>query len=351
MSPALPGSAPPRVHARRAFVLALAGSIAIHLAISLWPQEPPASPDSAPLTATLTEMPPPPKVAAGAAPNPPAKRKPAARKSVPAPPPIGAVPDEAAPEAGPGSGASGTESAAAATAEPAVQDAQPEVIAGAAVVARTLPARVDLAYKVYYGMQGFLIGEATYRFEHEANRYRIATVGQARGLAALILRGQGKVESRGLITPTGLQPEELDVERGGPDRRESAVFDWEAGIVTLAENKTAALELPTHDPLSVMWEFYFSPPTEDSRTYAVATTRRVVRYTIAREGTETIEWPHGVLETQRWHRQSDDGKTDAYVWLAPSLNYVPVKLRVTNTVRGTLEVVLDAIRVDEARPE
>jgi heme exporter protein D len=83
----------------------------------------------------------------------------------------------------------------------------------------------------------------------------------------------------------------------------------------------------------------------------VATTRRVATYTISREGTEQIEWPHGSLETQRWHRRSADGKTDAYVWLAPSLNYVPVKLRVTNTLRGTVEVMLDSIRVDEARQE
>ncbi len=93
---------------------------------------------------------------------------------------------------------------------------------------------------MFFGTQGFLIGEATYRFEHEGNRYRIATVGEARGLAALVLRGQGKVESRGLITPEGLLPQEFTVERGSSDRRESARFDWEAGIVTLHDDKTRA---------------------------------------------------------------------------------------------------------------
>ncbi len=82
-------------------------------------------------------------------------------------------------------------------------------------------------------------------------------------------------------------------------------------------------------------------------TVTVATPRRLVRYTITREGTETIEWPHGPIDTERWHRRSDDGKTDAYVWLAPSLRYLPVKIRVSNTERGTLEVMLDAIRVDD----
>ena len=96
-----------------------------------------------------------------------------------------------------------------------------------------------------------------------------------------------------------------------------------------------------------MWQYYFTPPTSDQVTVSVATPRRLVRYTITREGTETIEWPHGPIETERWHRRSEDGKTDAYIWLAPSLRYIPVKIRVSNTERGTIEALLDSIRVDE----
>ena len=213
--------------------------------------------------------------------------------------------------------------------------------------AKILPPRVDLAYKVYFGTRGFLIGEATYRFEHADNQYRISTVGEARGLAALLLRGQGKLESRGTITAAGLQPYEFIAERGSRDRRERATFDWESGIVSLHEDKTAALMLPTFDPLALMWQYYFSPPTADEQTISIATTRRVVTYTVTRTGTEKIAWPNGELDTEVWHRVSADGKTDALIWLAPKLNFIPVKIRVSNTDRGTLEVVLDAIRADE----
>ena len=48
----------------------------------------------------------------------------------------------------------------------------------------------------------------------------------------------------------------------------------------------------------------------------------------------------------RWHRKSEDSKTEAWFWLAPSLHYIPVKIRVTQTARGTVEVMLDAIRAD-----
>jgi len=228
---------------------------------------------------------------------------------------------------------------------------EPEITPGIAPALNTLPPRVDLAYKMFYGTQGFQIGKAVYRFEHAGNRYRIATVGEATGLAALMFRGTANFESRGLITPAGLQPTEFTFERAIRDRRESAAFDWETGMVTMFENQTASLELPTYDPLSLMWQFYFAPPTQSRYTFAVATTRRLLHYTITREATETIEWPQGALETERWHRKSLDGRTDAYLWLAPSMHYLLIKFRLVHVNRGTVEGSLDSIRVEAARTE
>ena len=97
-----------------------------------------------------------------------------------------------------------------------------------------------------------------------------------------------------------------------------------------------------------MWQAYFAPPVDDTQNISVATTRRMGRYTITREGEETITWPQGEIATERWHRKSEDGKTDGYFWIAPTLHFIPVKMRVTATNRGTLEALLDSIRVDEA---
>jgi len=323
-------------------------SLAVHLGFSLWPTSLRETQDSTPLTATLSEMPPPPTAAAKQAVNPKPRPKRVVPAAIPPPARVETPPDFAEATAAPDAGEA--EAAAANAAAEAIA-AEPQVIPGAQVTMPVLPPRVDLAYNVYYGTRGFLIGEAVYRFEHADNQYRIATVGKARGLAALILRGQGKVQSRGLITANGLQPLEFDVERGGPDRRESAVFDWEAGIVTMHDNKTAALDLPTYDPMTIMWQFYFTPPTTNEVSFSLATPRRMTRYTVTREETEKIEWAQGTVDAERWHRRSDDGKTDAYVWLAPALRYVPVKMRVVNTDRGTVEVLLTSIRIDEAKVE
>ena len=349
-----------RARAWRALAIALGISFGLHFVATLWPVDSDAVPEPTPLTATLTELPPPPAPAPLASPKP--KPKPKPKRAAPAPPPAPAPApiDVPEPVAATPTGPEVVESApvpdeqpvntTAAPAAPVAQD-EPEITLGIAPAPNTLPPRIDLAYKMFYGTQGFQVGRAVYRFEHTGSRYRIATVGEATGLAALVYRGKANVESRGLITPAGLQPMEFTFERTIRDRRESAAFDWETGVVTLHENQTASLELPTYDPLSLMWQFYFAPPTQAQYTFAVATTRRLLQYTITREGNETIEWPHGSLDTERWHRKSIDGRTDAYMWLAPSLHYLLVKFRLVHVSRGTVEGSLDSIRVEEARTE
>lgn len=295
-------------------------------------------PETTVLSATLKQMPAPPQPAVA-----PPARKPA-RRAAPATAtaPVIDIPPSS------GAGASATEKTRPDTsgATPAIDVPSISEPPLETPTVPTLPPRLDLQYRVYLGTEDFWIGSAAYRFEHEGDRYSISTIAQARGLAALIVRGRGKVESRGIITPTGLQPLEFAIERGTADRREVARFDWENGVVTLHEDKTAGLDMPTYDPLTLMWQPYFSPPTRDQESFSIATTRRVARYTVTREGSERVAWAEGEVEAEKWHRVSDDGRTDAYVWLAPSLRYVPVRAQISQTLRGTVLIVLDGIRVD-----
>jgi hypothetical protein len=347
---------PSQLRVRPALVLALVLSVALHLAWSLWPVDEATVRDAPVLTATLEEMPAPPppapppvaKVEPSAPPTAAARRPPRRIPHAPviaAPQSIETTP-EAAPPAEP---APPARSAAPTATEPST--AAPAAASGTASETVdqppiVLPPRLDLAYKVFLGTRGFMIGDATYRFEHEGESYRISTIAQARGLAALIVHGKGKVESYGRITEHGLKPYEFAVERGSADRRETAFFDWDAGNVVLHDGKIETLEAPAFDPLTILWQPYFSPPARDDVTFSLATTRRVARYTLSLEGEETLVWPHGEVLTQRWHRVSDDGKLEAWIWLAPSMHYIPIKMRVTRTSRGTLEVLLDSIRTD-----
>ena len=333
-----------RRRSTRTLAVALVVSIAVHALWSLWPADETSVPEPPVLTATLTEMPAPPPVLA---PPPPQKtaarpRRPTSRLVQGPPSPVDA-PADTPPAAAPAPQAPAP--APAAEPLPAIVGVAPSP---PPAIEKVLPPRLDLAYKVFMGTQGFLVGDATYRFEHDGQAYRISTVAQARGLAALIVHGRGKVESRGRITPDGLQPLTFEIERGRPDRREIARFDWDARQVTLQDDKTAPLDPLTFDPLTVLWQSYFTPPKDERYSFSVATTRKLYHYDVTREGEERITWPHGEVDTVRWHRVSEDSKTEAWFWLAPSMHYIPVKIRVTQTARGTLEVLLDAIRTDES---
>jgi hypothetical protein len=327
----------------RTLVCAVVASLLTHLIVSVWPERPSGGSEPLPaLSATIAEIPPPP---APIVKRFPPKRKPKA--TTPTVPVIAAAPE--------------TSEAVAAVAEDPVAEAAPEAAASAppapteevlpaavsnAAPPRQLPPRIELVYRGFLGTQGFFIGDAVYRLEHGDNRYSITTIGQARGLAALFLRGQGRLTSSGTITSAGLQPDLYTAERSSDGRHEAATFDWESGIVLLNDDKTAGLELPTFDPLAVLWQFYFAPPDRDEAEFNVATTRRVYHSRFHRTGVESIKLSFGEFDTEVWERTAGDGNITARVWLAPSLHHVMVKMRLSNG-RLTGEALLDSIRVDE----
>jgi hypothetical protein len=348
---------PTPIRVRKGLVVALALSVALHVAWTFWPVDVPLDDDRTVLEATLAEMPPPPVPSSEPVPAPAVKQKPQPRRTRPAPRTVTPSNESAlAADFDPAFTADGGSNGKH-TEERVVDTRARSTANGAAIDDKvppmpptpSLPPRVDLAYKVFLGTQGFMIGDATYRFEHTGDRYRISTVGQARGLAALVLRGTGKIESHGRITPDGLRPYEFALERGSADRREVAFFDWDGGNVVLHDGSTSPLTPPAFDPLTILWQPYFSPPGKGDHSFSVATTRRVVHYSLTLEAEEKIAWRRGEVLTERWHRRSDDGATDAWFWLAPSLHYIPIKMRVTRTSRGTLEVLLDSNRVDDAQ--
>src|SRR6478672_6858158 len=326
----------PRPGSRVLAVAALA-SLAVHIALlQSTIRLPHRVEESPPLLATITELPPPPAPVEKPAPVKPKHRRvvraaPAAPVETPAPEVVAAATPVPEPVREPGP-----------VAPPPLEEAIPA--APSLAPPRELPPRIDLAYRAFLGTRGFLIGDAVYRLEHSGSQYRISTVGEARGLAALLFPGEARAKSEGAITADGLQPTSYSVER--INRREAASFDWESGMVQLNGDQSAPLELPTFDPLVVLWQFYFAPPAQDQTEFNIATTRKIYHVTFRRVGTEKITLPFGEVDTEIWKRVDADSTIQAQVWLAPSLRYVAVKLRLSNA-RATVEGLLDSIRVDD----
>jgi outer membrane biosynthesis protein TonB len=144
---------------RQVLLAALVASAGVHLAFSLWPVELATEPETVRLQATITELPPPPVAApVAAAPKP----KPKSKRAVPPPAPVPAPePETTLARRRGGPKRSGRprrcrarHEAVAARGEsrrfPVTPDPPPDAAA-----------RVDLAYTVFLGTQGFMIGDAT----------------------------------------------------------------------------------------------------------------------------------------------------------------------------------------------
>jgi hypothetical protein len=320
---------------------AIAVSLLVHLIVVSLPSPPLSGPEPvALLSATLTDMPPPPLPLAA---EPIAKQRTKLPRThvLAAPAPI-----LVAPIARVDAGSELPPQHALADPAPPLPE-RPVVASAPPPPAHPIPPRLELVYRGFLGTQGFYIGDAVYRLEHEGNRYSITTVAQARGLAALFLRGEGHLSSTGTITASGLQPDIYMVERTNDGRHEAAMFDWGLNRVLLHDYKTAPLVPPTFDPLAVLWQFYFVPPGAEETDFNVATTRRVYHAHFRRVGTESVTLSFAQVETEVWERDRGDGNLTARVWLAPSLHHVMVKMRLSNG-RITGEALLDSIRVDES---
>ena len=202
--------------------------------------------------------------------------------------------------------------------------------------------RVDLAYNVYYGTIGFLIGDAVYRFEHTDNQYRIVTVRQARSLAAPHPCRQGKVQE----LPRGLIYRNRTARRwnstssaAGPDRREDSGIRLGGGHRDDARQQDRARST--------------CRPSIRSRSCGSTTSRRRPPTSVTVSGRDTAP-PHALHHHQRGDRnhrvaaRQDRSRAlaspqrrrqDRRLCLARALAamfHIPVKLRVSGLPRPRL---------------
>jgi hypothetical protein len=166
-------------------------------------------------------------------------------------------------------------------------------------------------------------------WQHDGQRYT------ARQQISAFLLGSRIQQSTGRIGPEGLQPERF------ADRRRSeqaAHFDSTQGRVTFSAN-TPALQVGAgaQDRLSVFLQLgawiaadptRFAPGTQITLTTVSA--RAADRWTFTVEGEETLQVggsPLPALRLQRLPRKEYDQKAE--LWLAPSLGYLPARIRLT----------------------
>jgi hypothetical protein len=297
----------------------------------------PAAPPAEPSAAQVPPRPPrartPAAPAAAAAPTAPAVAEQAAPPAAPQPPRVlsdldsGSPLATARPPMGP---------APEATSPPPVRAAQGDVSGLPQVMAIPVPAR--LRYEVTAEMKGVSIqGQASIDWRHDGRDYEAHWELSNPFLPRRILRSVGR------ITEDGLAPSRFS----DKSRSEQAThFDRDKGTVTFSNNRpAAALAAGMQDQLSVMLQLSVLVAGEPARftpgtklAIPTATAREADTWIFSVEGEEDLQLPGGAmraLKLVRAPRKEFDQKVE--LWLAPRLDYAPVRLRLTNSNGDTVD--------------
>jgi hypothetical protein len=85
------------------------------------------------------------------------------------------------------------------------------------------------------------------------------------------------------------------------------------------------------------------------KTFAVADGGKLKQYAFQAIGTETVELPAGSFETVKLHRVGDSTQKLTYIWCAPELHYLPVRILQRNEdqseYRRELEDFSESLRI------
>lgn len=199
------------------------------------------------------------------------------------------------------------------------------------------PLSTEMHYQLTGNYRGPVYGQARVQWLRDGAHYQVhleASIGPS--FAPLMTR---RLSSDGMIGPDGLMPRRFDEVNGGlagGNRRLSLLFD--DGGVVLANGQRVPRDDATQDAASqfvqLTWMFLTGRQTAQPGwlvQLSLALPRRVHlwRY-VVRDAPETVDTPMGPLEA--WHVDSDMtdtwGDMETEMWLAPSLQYLPVRIRI-----------------------
>jgi hypothetical protein len=198
------------------------------------------------------------------------------------------------------------------------------------------PLSTELEYKLTGDFRGAIYGDARVQWLRDGAHYQVhleAWIGPK--IAPLMSR---RMSSDGEITPMGLAPRRFDEVTGGlagGSRRSTILFD--VGGARLANGRREPIPDGTQDAASqfVQFTWLFLTGRQASQggqliQQPLALPRNVHLWRYQVTGLEEVATPLGPITA--WHMDSDmtdtRGDMQAEFWLAPSLQYLPVRVRI-----------------------
>lgn len=191
---------------------------------------------------------------------------------------------------------------------------------------QALPRQGKVSYALAHGADGFVVGQVLHTWEHDGRNYKMQSVTETTGIAALLKPARVVQSSQGEVSAAGLRPKEFRHERvKGLD---TASFDWTRRVVSYAgqEDKIVA---GTQDMLSMYYQLVLLGLKSGALEMPIATGRKLESYRVEVLGEEVVTVPIGKRRTLRLKTRGSGGDS-IEVWIAPELRGLPVKIRFTD---------------------
>jgi hypothetical protein len=269
--------------------------------------------------------------------------------------PVAALPADSAVPPQVGAPQVGAEAGAGTPTEPA---APADSTAGAVPPAPTIsppfpyagnwPKNGRIVFQVSRGEDGLIVGQSTHRWSHDGASYRLSTLTETTGLAALFRSVSVAQESQGVLSAAGLQPLEFKaVSNGRP--KDSMRFDLEQHRITTANGDQIALAGPAQDMLSVFYQLGTLPLDVPQFTLKLMTGRKLVDYAVSVEGPLEIDNILGKRTALHLTvKVPGGGKTDdsTEIWLDTETR-LPLKIRHRDRKGEVFDQVATAIELDK----
>ncbi len=222
------------------------------------------------------------------------------------------------------------------------------------------PPSTRLTYKLVGNYRGEIHGNARVQWVRVGQRYQVhMDISLGPSFAPLMARN---MTSDGELGQAGLMPRRYDEATKLPfqsPRRAGMQFTPET--VTLANGSTREAMAGVQDTASqfvqMTWLFTTRPEllrVGNSISLPLALPRRMDRWTYEVLAEQRLATPVGEIDTFHLKpRRADDrprGELSAEVWFAPSLQYLPVRIRIQQDAETFIDLMMDAAPL-QAAPE
>ena len=204
-------------------------------------------------------------------------------------------------------------------------------------------------YRALYKGRNLGHSQFTVRFDPSSGHYTFSSETTPRGLLKLVVPGPVTERSEFVMLPTGLRPLAFsydDGSRKGEDNLAIA-FDWERGVATTTSGsgkQRVAIEPGVLDrgtlQVSLMMDMAAHRPTGP---YRLVDGDELETYDYMLDGTETLDVPAGTYATQRYVQRRDGASRSTWLWAAPELSYLAIKIEQRRDGEARSAFVLEEI--------